>query len=160
MKLFKLSTDVTDAATKKTGQLALAVIEADGHVVYWFQPDGLNMKKGTPLQRIRLTPNRVIGGVEKEYEIRTDLLMTNVEHKPSGFKGVCTSIILMDTGCCHLVISPTTTVADTGELVQDHDFSIQNCVGDKLSPMTEEEKTVEQKVRPSGPSVLNPSRVY
>ena len=149
MKLFKLGVIVTELITQLPGALSHAIIDADGRVAYYFQPSGLNPKDGTPLDRTRVTPNRVIGGTETDYTVPLEVLNTNVKHIPTGFEGGCIGMILHSSGCVHLLLQPKDLHKETGQLVVPQDFTVQECTGEKLPAMTEAEVEKEKKVKPS-----------
>lgn len=147
--MYKLGTIVTDKASGLKGSLMLMQITGEGNRWYSFQPSGLHKEKQTPMDRLWITEDRVVGEKIEDPNLPTDILGSEAEDIVTGFKGTVTGLIYHLNGCIHLQIQPKGSNSKTGELIPEQDFDIRMLKGKKIPKMTEEEKVKSEKKNPS-----------
>jgi hypothetical protein len=148
MKLKKLGLKVKEIATGVSGILTHAAIHSDETVVYWFRPNGLNSDTGSLPSGKWITPNRVGGGRSEEVNIPASILLTEVEHKHSGFKGIVTELQLHINGCVHAYVQPV-GLDKNGDMKNTVDFSTLELDGKAIKKLTQAQKANEKKKNPS-----------
>jgi hypothetical protein len=161
--MFKLGTMVKDTVTGLEGMLTHLHVEGEGgHVLYNFQPRGLNPKTQEPVDDMWIAPNRIKGATEvpesPQLSEAMKALNTEVEDQASGFKGIAVAAILHINGCVHLDVQPPGVVAETGKAIKRNDFDIRRLKGKAIKPLTEAQYEKSVAASPS-PAPFTPPRV-
>lgn len=148
--MIALGSIVTDKVTGLTGMVTHLQVDMAGQRHMLFQPRGLNPKTGQPVKRHWLVESRLKGGKQvEEPKLPIEALGTEVEDLASGFKGTAVSLQLHISGCVHLEVQPKGMLKEDGAAVETVDFDIRRLKGKAIPKMTEEQREVEQKAKPS-----------
>jgi len=148
--MIKLGSVVTESATGLTGMVTHLQIEMDRQRYVLFQPRGLNPETGKPVNSMWVVESRLSGGqMIPEPDLPVGVLGTDVEDSASGFAGVATSIVLHISGCVHVCVQPKGKLEKTGAAVEAHDFDIRRLTGPAIKVMSDSEREVDQREKPS-----------
>ena len=150
VRVIKLGTKCRDTATELSGTLTHWVINQAGHVMYFFQPRGLD-DAGQPVKKIFLPADRLKTkeGDFETVDVPTEILGSDVEDSASGFKGKAVELIMHINGCFHIGIQPTGKSQKTNEAIDRYDFDLRQCIGEKIPRLTSEEKKKSTVQNPS-----------
>lgn len=151
IKVLKLGKVYKDIATQLQGMLTLWAITLDRHVLYVFQPKGLD-ENGMPVMRLllgeaRLVPTPNDDNHHEEVEVDLEILGSIVTDKASGFTGTAIELVYHVNGCFHVVIQPAGLTEKTKEPIKTAEFDIRQCTGRKikeLSPPALQESKVKR----------------
>lgn len=150
IELFKLRSFVIDTGTGMEGMLTHSAHFQDGSIRYGFQPRGLDQETKEPLKRIFLESARVVGSNPpiEEIELPVEILGTIVTDEASGFTGRAIQLIQHTHGCVHVMVQ-SQEKTKSGNPVDPCDFNFIQLIGEAIKPMTEGEKEVSRKKKPS-----------
>lgn len=149
-RVIKLGTVCTDKATGLTGTLTHAGISMGKHILYIFQPKGVD-DKGQPLRNLLVEAER-LKGVENRFEdleVPFEILGTVVTDKATGFSGMAISFTQHINGCFHVWIQPKGSVKNTNEPIEKNDFDLRGCEGVMIKKMNAAALKQSKKDQPS-----------
>lgn len=157
-RVLKLGTRCSDIATGLDGTLTHWTMDMDTHIDYIFQPAGLN-EQGQPLDkhlcclaRLKVKPNDF-----EDVDVPVEILGSEVVNEASGFRGMATNFDRHLNGCFHVFVQPCGKL-QSGHPIKSNEFDLRSLAGPMIKKMTEDEKRMEDKVRPSPMS--RPARRY
>ncbi len=150
VRVLKLGTVCKDRATKLEGTLTHWIIEMDQHIVYLFQPRGLDENR-MPVKKLLLGVSRLETeeGDFETVEIPFEILGTKVADKASGFAGMAVQFVRHINGCFHVSIQPEGLIERTGLPIAICDFDLRQCTGDKIIELSETALAESRMARPS-----------
>lgn len=147
--LIKLGQIIEDNATGLKGTLTLVLINQDNKIQYAIQPRGLDSLRHQPLDPFWVTEARIKGNVEREViEVPTEVLGTEVEDMPTGFKGTAINIIRHLSGCNHIEIQPRGSTK-TGGIILPENFDYTRVKGPAIKKMKPAEVKEKRETTPS-----------
>ena len=158
--MLKLGTIVKDNITGLSGMLTHAQMEMDKDLImYYFQPRMLNKETGQPIKCMWLSPVRVVGGVEEndngtglfEYQ---EALGKEAEDIGTTYTGKIVAIQQHISGCVHATIQSGKLNTESGELTDALNTDVRRLKIKGWKLMTEEERKVDQKKKPSPVSIM------
>ena len=151
IKVLPVRSENKDTITGLSGVITHIQYDMDGHVKYLFQPRGLDLETGLPVERMFMDEARFeIKKGKVDIEIPAGVLGTDVTDIASGFTGVATDFIMHPNGCFHVSVKPRGLLAKTNATIKAQDFDIRMLRGDALGePMTEPELQASEKKNPS-----------
>lgn len=151
IKVIKLGTVCKDKATCLTGTLTHWLINMDQQVTYLFQPKGINPENGQPVGKIRMEQARleIPEDSYEEIEVPFEIIGSIVTNKASGFSGTAVSFIRHVNGCFHVAIQPRGVLSRTNSPIQQNEFDLRECRGEKIIELTPTEKKRSETTYPS-----------
>lgn len=148
--MIELGSMVTEKATGVKGMLTHMQVEINNNRLYLFQPQGINPETGHPVKKIWVVEERLEGGIRiPEPDLPLNVLGTEVTDMATGFTGTAVSLCLHISGCVHIDVQPSGTLAKTGAAIEACDFDIRRLKGNAIPVLTKEEIRVSQKEKPS-----------
>ena len=150
LRVLKLGIVLLDHGTGECVTLTHRVIDTDGHVTYFAQPNGLDVD-GAPVAPIHACESRFDIRGSDAFEMVTlpiDVLGKVVTDKASGFTGVCIRLIQHASGCVHVMIQPKGRT-EKGRGIDPLDFDIRRCESVAIKPMSGDEFRQDTKSKPS-----------
>ncbi len=154
LTVFKLREQNTDTATGASGMLTHMIIDKDGKTRYLLQPRAVNPKTGHPVEKIHLEPDRLEDQTKtEEIDIPMEVLGSTVTDDASGISGYALSFVRHPNGCFHVHIQPSGVIEKTREPIKPIDVDFRQVSGEKVPKMTEAEKEVSRKEKPSPASI-------
>ncbi len=120
-----------------------------GKLEYGFQPEGLNLKTHQPLPIYWTDPKRLEGAEERDVDLPTHVLGTQVQDKATGFNGMAIIMYVHINGCIHIAVKPEGSIEETGEAIAAAEFDIRRLEGPALEEQTEEQIQADIKQKPS-----------
>lgn len=148
--MFRLGSLVTNTSSETDGMLTHLHIDLDKGRTYRFQPRGLSLEDGSPIKGSWIAAAAISGSEQVvEPEMPLHILNTQVTDTASGFTGTAIAVVLHISGCLHVTVQPKGKHPKTGGAVEPHEFDIRRLEGPALLKMTEEEREVSQKEKPS-----------
>lgn len=149
----RIHTVCVDKATQLEGRVTHWKIDMDKRIGYLFQPTGLSPEDGQPVRAVYLERSRLILPTDvscfEMVEIPTEILGTKVTHDASSFTGMATAFVRHPHGCFHVYIQPAGRLAKTNGPINEANFALTACSGEKITARPEQEKTAEEKSKPS-----------
>lgn len=151
--VIKIHTLCVDSATKLEGRVTHWKINMDEQIGYLFQPAGLNPEDGQPVRAVYLEPARLVLPKDtdcyEQAEVPVEILGTQVTHDASGFTGTATAFVRHPHGCFHVYIQPAGRLKKTNGPIDEANFALTGCSGEKIIPQTAAEKKAEEIKKPS-----------
>jgi hypothetical protein len=144
---------VKDTVTGLTGMITAMQMEMDGTKMYQMRTRGLK-EDGTPLDAIWLIEARLTGAKQVTCSrLPVEVFGTHVEDVVSGFKGTATAIMLFDSGCVHVIITPK---AIKGKKCTPVNCDYLHLKGPAIKSTSKKERQHEMENRPSAPVDAQP----
>lgn len=147
--IIKLGEMVKDSVTGLKGMATHMMIQIGLGRHYCFQPRGINPEDGQPVPRLWVPDGRLQGKEVPCPDLPVSVLGTEVEDEASGFCGKAVSLTLHISGCVHVEVQPVDTIKKTGALINSADFDIRRLKGEAIPKITDQERDLDQKKRPS-----------
>lgn len=142
-----MNAEVVDTATGQKGTIVGANIYPKELVLYSFQPPGLN-EDGLPRVASWIDEGRFIDPPLESLDLPLEVLLTEVEDVPTGYKGMAVSLVVHISGCIHIEIQPK-GLTKSGDTIRPRNFDYRRCRGEKVKVLTPVERKESQAVRPS-----------
>lgn len=151
IKVLPVRSENRDTVTGLSGAITHIQFDMDGHVKYMFQPRGLNMETGLPVESMFMDEARFeIQTGKVDIEIPDGVLGTDVTDIASGYSGVAVDFIMHPNGCFHVNVKSRGLLPKSGVTIKAQNFDIRMLRGDALGePMTEPELKASEKKNPS-----------
>lgn len=149
LSIYKLGSCTKDTASGLKGTLTVAIVNMHQQVEYLLQPKGTNPEDGKPVKAIWVLDARIDPVERVEVDFPLEVLGTEAEDEPTGFKGMIVNLILHISGCIHAEIQPKGLLEKTGGPIQPYDFDLRRLKGPGIKKMTEGERQESQKKTPS-----------
>lgn len=152
MQLLRLNTPVSEIVTDSKGVLTHAMINMDHNVEYVFQPAGIDIITRMPKERIFVESARIVEKETEEVDVPLHLLGTDLEEMHTGYKGICTKLIVHLGGCIHVDVTPKGRIS-AGQTRSSVEFDIRRIkptvTEETAAGTTEVAKQAEFKPSPS-----------
>ena len=150
IRVLKLGTVCLDKATQLKGTLTHCVLGMGPGIRYIFQPKGLD-EEGQPVKRLIFEGERLEVSEEdfETIEVPFDILGSQVTDKASGFTGMAVKFIRHVNGCFHVAIQPKGVSPKTRMAIDENDFDLRGCIGEKIPSLTPSERKDSEEKRPS-----------
>lgn len=161
IRVIKLGTECKDRATELAGTVTHWNCNMDQHVLYLFQPKGLD-EEGQPIKKLGLETSRldVTDKDFEEVEIPFQILGTTVKNVPSGFTGMAIDFVRHINGCFHVTIQPKGTLPKKGCPIRANQFDLRECCGEMITELSQEELARSKRTNPSPTDdIFEPIRV-
>ena len=151
INVLKLGTVCQDRATELNGTLTNWLMDMGGHILYLFQPQGLNPDTGQPVDRLSLELERLetTPDMFEEVDVPAEILGTIVADNASGFIGTAVAFVRHINGCFHVVIQPKGTLPKTGSPIRKAEFDLRQCIGEKIIELKEAALAKSRQENPS-----------
>ena len=154
--MIKLGSKAIDSVTGIKGTVMLFQYNLGGVLWYLLQPKGVNKETGLLFPSIWVNPYRLTDTtIVDEPDLPIEILGTQVEDVPTGFKGTAIGLILHMSGCLHVDIQPRGQLK-TGGPLPTMDTDIRRLKGRAITAMTERKKAQDKLEYPSPSSNVAP----
>jgi hypothetical protein len=151
LSILELNQVVKDKPTGLKGTITMMQVMQDMRTFYLVQPKGLNPETQQPAKGIWVIPDRLMDSnpAKVDHDFPVEILGTEVEDVPTGFKGTAVILLLHVSGCIHVSVQPKGTNPKDGSPIGDYDFDYRRLAGDAIKKMTKEERKKSQEKEPS-----------